>query len=41
MSHIISTCLVVCVSGLVCLVVKGFKARRIFYRLRQQGMVRY
>jgi hypothetical protein len=34
-----SACLAAFASGLVYLVVKGYRARRTFYRLRQQGMV--
>ena len=37
--RVTSTCLAVCASALVYLVVKGYHARRTFYRLRQQGMV--
>lgn len=39
--RVVSACLVVCASALVYLVVKGYHARRTFYRLRQQGMVRW
>jgi hypothetical protein len=37
--RVASACLAVCASALVYLVVKGYHARRVFYRLRQQGMV--
>ena len=37
--RVTSTSLAVCASALVYLVVKGYHARRTFYRLRQQGMV--
>ncbi len=38
--RIASACLAACASALVYLIVKGYRARRTFYRLRQQGMVR-
>ncbi|KAK4233546.1 cytochrome P450 [Achaetomium macrosporum] len=36
--RVASACLAACASALVYLVVKGYHARRTFYRLRQQGM---